>query len=434
MKWPYLALIYVLLILAPLGFSWSLGWQPRSFHQELASGLGMLAFSIILVEFLLSGRFRFISSGLGMDVTMRVHQMMARTALGFALIHPLLYQGTPSGGRRPWDETSQLTISTDFSALASGIGAYFLLFILVASAIARKSLDYKYETWRLLHGLGALVIACLLLHHSVYAGRYGGHPLMTFLWLALTTIAVGTLLFVYLVHPLRQRKRPWRVTSVSRLTPRQWELRLKPDGHTGLTFEAGQFAWLNVGHSAFSLHENPFSISSAPAEGPEVSFVIKELGDFTCGLGQIAPCTPVYLDAPHGNLSISHRPEKGIVLIAGGVGIAPMLSITRQVRLSDTQRDLKLIYGNRVEEQIVYPQELSKEETVFVLSEPPKDWSGETGLIDGPLLDRNLSSEQFESWLFVLCGPPAMMDAVEDHLITRGTAPHRILSERFDYD
>lgn len=74
MKWPYLALIYVLLILAPLGFSWSLGWPPRSFHQEFASGLGMLAFSIILVEFLLSGRFRFISSSLGMDVTMRVHQ------------------------------------------------------------------------------------------------------------------------------------------------------------------------------------------------------------------------------------------------------------------------------------------------------------------------------------------------------------------------
>ncbi len=434
MKWPYLALIYVLLILAPLGFSWSLGWPTRSFHQELASGLGMLAFSIILVEFLLSGRFRFISSGLGMDVTMRAHQLMARTALGFALIHPLLYQGTPSGGRRPWDETNQLTISTDFSVLVSGIGAYLLLFILVASAIARKSLDYKYETWRLFHGLGALVIACLLLHHTVYAGRYGGHPLLTYLWLALTSIAVGTLLYVYLVRPFRQRKRPWRVTSVSRLTPKQWELRVVPDGHNGLNFEAGQFAWLNVGHSVFSLHENPFSISSAPAEGPEVSFVIKELGDFTCGLGQIAPQTTAYLDAPHGNLSISHRTEKGIVLIAGGVGIAPMLSIVRQVRLSGTQYDLKLIYGNRVEEQIAFRQELSKEETVFVLSEPPEDWSGETGLIDGHLLDRNLSSDQFESWLFVLCGPPAMMDTVEDHLIERGTASHRILSERFDYD
>ena len=434
MKWPYLALIYVLLILAPLGFSWSLGWPPRPFHQELASGLGMLAFSIILVEFLLSGRFRFISSGLGMDVTMRVHQLMARTALGFALVHPLLYQGSASGGRRPWDPTHQLTITTDLSALVSGIGAYFLFFILVASAIARKSLEYKYETWRLLHGLGALVLACLLLHHTVYAGRYSGHPSLMYFWFGLTSFAAGTLVYVYLVRPTCQGEKPWRVTSVSRLTPRQWELRLKPDGHEGLTFQAGQFAWLNVGHSAFSLHENPFSISSAPAEGPEVSFLIKELGDFTCRLGQIAPQTLAYLDAPYGNLSINNRPEQGIVLIAGGVGIAPMLSILRQVRLSRTQRDLKLIYGNRVEEQIVYREELSEVDTVFVLSEPPRAWHGETGMIDGSLLDRNLSSEQFESWLFVLCGPAAMMDAVEDHLISRGTASHRIISERFDYD
>ena len=263
MKWPYLVLVYMALILAPLGLSWSLDWPPRSFHQELASALGMLAFSIILMEFLLSGRFRFISSGVGMDVTMRVHQVMARTALAFALLHPLLYQGTPSGGQRPWDVSSQLTITTDFFALASGIGAYLLLFILVIPAIARKTLDYKYETWRLLHGIGALFLACLLLHHTVYAGRYGGYPAVAYLWIAMTGIAVGTLLYVYVAHPLLQMRRPWRVASINRLTPRQWELTVRPDGHNGLTFAAGQFAWLNVGHSAFSLHEHPFSISSA---------------------------------------------------------------------------------------------------------------------------------------------------------------------------
>ncbi|WP_171231135.1 ferric reductase-like transmembrane domain-containing protein [Ruegeria sp. HKCCA6707] len=434
MKWPYLVLIYVLVILSPLAASWSLNWPSRPFHQELASGLGMLAFSIILIEFLLSGRFKFISGNVGMDVTMRVHQLMARTALGFALIHPLLYQGTPTGGHRPWDVTHQLTLTTDFSALVTGIGAYFLFVILAASAIFRKSLECKYETWRLFHGLGALVLVCLLLHHTVYAGRYGGHPSLSYLWFVLTGIAVGTLLYVYLVRPFRQRKRPWSVSTVSRLTPRQWELRLKPVGHKGLTYEAGQFAWLNVGHSPFSLNENPFSISSAPGGGPEVSFVIKELGDFTCGLGQIAQQTPVYLDAPHGNLSIKNRSENGIVLIAGGVGIAPMLSILRQAKLCGRPRDIKLIYGNRLVEQIVYREELTQEDTVFVVSEPSKDWQGEIGLIDGPLLDRNLSKEHFDGWLFVLCGPTAMMDNVEDHLIARGTSSERILSERFDYD
>ena len=56
-------------------------------------------------EFVLSGRFKSTSNGIRMHVTMRFHQMMARTALVFALLHPCLYQGTPSGGQRPWDPT-----------------------------------------------------------------------------------------------------------------------------------------------------------------------------------------------------------------------------------------------------------------------------------------------------------------------------------------
>lgn len=434
MKRSHLILLYLVVVLMPLGLSWSLGWPPRPLHQELASGLGMLGFSIILVEFVLSGRFKSVSSGPGMDVTMQIHQLMARTAVAFAVLHPLLYRGTPSGEPRPWDVTRQLTITTDFPVLASGIAAYLLLFGLVVSAMARKAFDYKYETWRLMHGIGGLVIAGLLLHHTVYAGRYGAHPAMTYLWCSMAAIAAGTLVYVYFIEPLRQLQNEWRVVSASRLTPKQWELRIAPNGHAGLAFKAGQFVWLNVGHSTFSLCENPFSISSAPADGPDIAFVIKELGDFTRTLGQIEPGTKAYLDGPHGSLVVDGRTEPGIVLVAGGVGIAPMLSILRQNHLDQDPRDIKLIYGNRHQQQIVCRDELTKEDVVLVLSEPPEDWRGETGWIDGPLLDRSLVREQYENWLFVLCGPAAMMDVVEDHLIARGTPSNRILSERFDYD
>lgn len=434
MKRLLLLSAYLAVLLLPVGLSWSLGWPPRPIHQEIASGLGMLAFSIILVEFVLSGRFKGISSRTGMDVTMRIHQVMARTALVFAVLHPLFYQGTLSGGQRPWDVTRQTTITTDFPALASGIAAYLLLFVLIFLAMARNALGYKYETWRLMHGVGALLIAGLLLHHAIYAGRHGAQPAMTYLWLSMTGIAAGSLFFVYFVEPLRQLRHEWRVVSVSRLTTRQWEMRIAPEGHAGLDFKAGQFVWLNVGNNAFSFNENPFSISSAPVDGPEISFVIKELGDFTRSLGQFEPGTRAYIDGPHGSLAVDGRTEPGIVLIAGGVGIAPMLSIMRQRRLGKDPRDIKVIYGNRLEEQIVYRNELAGEDTVFVLSEPPEVWRGETGLIDGPLLDRTLLPEQYEKWLFVLCGPAVMMDVVEDHLIARGTPSHRILSERFDYD
>ncbi|KPQ00072.1 ferric reductase-like transmembrane domain-containing protein [Marinobacter sp. HL-58] len=434
MKPLFLIIAYLVAVTLPLFLSWWFGGPPRQFHQELASGLGMLAFSMILMEFILSGRFKAISNDIGMDVTMRFHQIMARTALVFALLHPFLYQGTPSGGQRPWDPTRQLTITTDFSALSTGIAAWLLLSGLVVMAIGRNQLGYRYETWRLLHGLGALLIAVLLLHHTVYAGRYGSQPLMTWVWLAMTGVAVGSLLTVYLVVPLLQKSRPWRVSSVVRLTPRQWEVTLAPDGHRGLDYKAGQFVWLNLGHSPFSLKENPFSICSAPAAGPEVSFMIKELGDFTRTIGQIKPETVAYLDGPYGNLSVDGRAEPGVAFIAGGVGLSPLLGMLRQMRLTGDPRKVKLLYGNRIIDQIAYREELGEEDVVYVLSEPPDNWHGQTGFIDAGLLDRVFSDREFSEWVFVMCGPSVMMDVVEDHLIKRGTPPHRILSERFSYD
>lgn len=434
MKQAALLLIYLVVVLLPLALSWIVGGPPRAFHQELATGLGMLAFAMILAEFVLSGRFRSVSGGIGMDVTMRFHQIMARTALIFALLHPLLYQGTPSGDQRPWDATRQLTLVDGFPPLATGILAYLLLAALVALAMFRTQLDYKYETWRLMHGIGALLIAGLLLHHTLHAGRYSAAPELTWLWSGMTALAVGSLLYVYLIEPMRQSGKKWRVASIRRLTPRQWGLTLTPEGHSGLSYKAGQFAWLNIGHSPFSLQEHPFSICSAPASGADISFVIKELGDFTGTLDRIAPGTRAYVDGSYGSLLVDGRTEPGIALIAGGIGIAPLIGILRQLRLTDDPRKVRLIYGNRAEEQILFREELGTEDVIHVLSEPPPAWSGEAGFIDSAVLDRAFTPEEFREWVFVLCGPEVMMNAVETLLIAKGTPSSRILSERFDYD
>jgi NAD(P)H-flavin reductase len=161
--------------------------------------------------------------------------------------------------------------------------------------------------------------------------------------------------------------------------------------------------------------------------------VIKELGDFTGSLDQVKPGMRAYLDGPYGSMSVEGRSEPGIALIAGGVGIAPMLSILNQMRLTGDSRRVRLIYGNRLEEQIVFREDLPREDTILVLSEPPVGWQGETGMIGPDLLDGSFTDDEFAEWLFVLCGPPIMMDTVEDHLIARGVSSGQILSERFDY-
>lgn len=429
---------YLIVTLAPLVLAWAGARPPRSVWDELASGAGMLAFVTILVEFVLSGRFRTISRRVGMDVTMRVHQLTARTALALALLHPFLYQA-PFAPDRPWDLDRQLTLTVGLGALWSGIAGWVLLALLVVLAVGRDRLHWRYETWRLTHGLGAVAVAGLLLHHTLAAGRYSQDPVLASVWTALFTIALLSVIYIYLVKPILELRRPWTVQEVRRVGLRTWELTLGADGHAGLRYEAGQFVWLNLGHSPFSVAENPFSISSAPGSGPQLQFVIKELGDLTRTIGRTVPGTRAYVDGPFGNLTVAGRREAGIALIAGGVGLAPLIGILRQLRLEGDPRPTMLVYGNRVEDQILYRPELEAlardhgTRIEHALSEPPPGWAGHTGWVDGPLIAR-LFEPRMTAWLFVLCGPGAMMQSVEDALIACGVPARQILSERFDYE
>jgi NAD(P)H-flavin reductase len=252
--------------------------------------------------------------------------------------------------------------------------------------------------------------------------------------------AFGSLLHTYVVAPLRQTGRPYEMKSARKIALETWELTIRPKKGAALRFDAGQFVWLNVGHSPFSLYENPLSISSAPAIRPDIQFVIKEAGDMTCRLGEVTPGTVAYLDGPHGNLTLKGRRGKGVALIAGGMGIAPLISIARQLAAEGHPRPMILLYGNRIAEQIIYEDELARlalgqgTQVIHVLSEPPAGWNGLTGQIGHDTTEKAFAFDDAGEWLFLVCGPPAMLDVVEEALIALGVPTRQIVSERFYYD
>lgn len=434
-----LLLFYLAVAVAPLLLGYLQGRPPRAFWDEIASGLAMTAFAILLVEFVLSGRFRVVSRRMGMDVTMRFHQLVARTALVFALVHPFLYRTSFFNAPLPWDTTGQMTLSLDIGSLATGLIAWVLLPGFVLMSIFRDQLPYRYETWRAMHALGAVVIAAMITHHTLDAGRYSSDPVLAGFWLLLLAAALASLVWTYVIAPLGEAGRPYEVTSVEKIALKTWELTVRPRQNDALQFDAGQFAWLNLGHSPFSLHENPFSISSAPHERPDIRFVIKEMGDLTGQIGSIPTGTVAYLDGAHGNLTLKGRKGKGIALIAGGVGIAPLISIARQLRAENDLRPLILLYGNRVAEQVVYKRELdqlarrAKTQVIHVISEPKRNWKGLTGQVDKTVIDQVFSFDGASEWLYLVCGPPPMLDAVEDALLALGISTEQIVSEQFYY-
>lgn len=429
--------LYIAAALLPLILGVLQQVTMRSPWHGFSAGLAMTGYAMLLMQFLSSGRLRAVSGRSGIDLTMRFHQLAGIALLGFLLAHPLLY-AVPRLGEGVGAALGQLNRMFGAEGLRSGVVAWWLLILLIPSAIWRDRLPGPYELWRASHGIGAALIAGLGTHHTLRVGSHSADPLLAAFWIALTALALLSLFHVYVVKPLAQRHRPWEVASNRQVAERTWEIRLKPRGAHWLDHEAGQFVWLNLGHSPFSLVEHPFSISSAPGAA-ELAFTIKESGDFTRRIGTIAPGTLAYIDGPHSIFTLAGRAARPLVLIAGGVGVAPVMGILRDLAARGDRRPVHLVYGNRRETQILHRDELDALKTRLdltidlVLAEPPPGWAGPGGQLTPAVLTTCLPAFSADTDYFI-CGPTAMMDSAERMLAEAGVPAGAIVSERFRYD
>lgn len=121
-----------------------------------------------------------------------------------------------------------------------------------------------------------------------------------------------------------------------------WTLALEPDGWPGLKdFSPGQFAWLNLESSPFALSDHPFSISSAPTALPRIELTIKALGDFTSQIGNTPVGLRAWVDGPYGVFTPDRYPDaSGLVFVAGGIGITPVMSMLRALADQQDRRPL----------------------------------------------------------------------------------------------
>jgi len=105
----------------------------------------------------------------------------------------------------------------------------------------------------------------------------------------------------------------------------------------GFKYEAGQYAFVCFPEvSRLSWH--PFSFSSAPHE-ENVTMHIKDSGSYTHQLREKASSggiTKIKVDGPYGRVGVKISDYKIIVLLAGGVGVTPMISILKQLMQSST--------------------------------------------------------------------------------------------------
>jgi predicted ferric reductase len=403
----------------------------RGFWLEVGSLLGFALLLMIGLQFLLTGRFPGVGRPFGIDVILQFHRHVGILLLLFLAAHPLI----PIIIDRSFLEF--------FDPRVNALRAIFLILatiamvLLVVLSVWRTAFGLNYEWWRISHAALAAGVVVVGMAHAWQVGHYvDSWPKRIFL-LLIGGSTLYLLVHVRIVRPWMMRKRPYRVTEVRDERGESSTVVLEPVGHRGFEFRGGQYAWLTLGDTPFTLQQHPFSFSSSEHDAPKrLEFTAKELGDFTKDLTQVDVGTQAFLEGPYG-VFVLPQDTPGAVLIMGGIGVTPAMSILRSLRDANDRRPLVLIYGNNNWKEVAFRKELEQLQqqlnlrVVHVLSDPGQDWEGETGYVSKEILDRHLSEQERKFPMFV-CGPEPMMDAVEDALLELGIPLNQTRAERFN--
>jgi len=426
-------MVYLFFILAPLAALLTGTLPPsRDFWTEFSAALGYAGLAMMGLQFGLTARFRYITQPWGEDVIYHFHRRISLIALGLVIAHPLILFIT-----RPELLALLNFFSAPWRARFAALSTYSLI-ILVVMALWRVQLKINYEAWHLSHLILAVVAVFAGILHMIGWGFYLGDPWKRGLWIGLIMFWIVLLCYIRIAKPLFMLRRPYRVIQVRQERGDTATLVMRPEGHAGFRFSPGQFGWLTVWGSPFSITGHPFSFSSsAEAKEGQIEMSIRNLGDFTRKIPQIPEGQQVYLDGPYGAFTLGN-PADMHILIAGGVGITPMMSMLRTLADRGDQRPALLMYGSRDWESITFREELEALtsrldlQIVHVLSQPASDWTGETGFIDAAMFKRYLPPP-YASHEYFICGPDVMMDAIEKVLSELGVPLSKYHSERYNF-
>ncbi|MDP9083102.1 MAG: 2Fe-2S iron-sulfur cluster-binding protein [Pseudomonadota bacterium] len=130
-------------------------------------------------------------------------------------------------------------------------------------------------------------------------------------------------------------------------------------------------------------------------------------------------------------------PAAPLLLIGGGTGLAPLLSILRHVVENGIERDIAMYWGVRSERDLYAQARLEalaarggRVRYIPVLSEPAAAWGGSRGLAHEAALRDIADLTQHQIYA---AGPPAMMEAVRREFGARGVGADRLFLDSFDY-
>lgn len=211
-----------------------------------------------------------------------------------------------------------------------------------------------------------------------------------------------------------------------------------------LEYIAGQFAFFDIGN----VDNDPkgpirhFTIASSPTE--DFILISTRIRDspYKKRLDSLQHGTVVKVRGPEGKFTLHEDYSKPAVFLSGGIGVTPFRSMIKYATDKNLPVRIFMFDSNKNQQNILYKSEfdscakINKNLRIIhtVTEEETKveDWEGEKGRIDEAMLKKYLSPTDFENSIFYICGPPAMVKAMQQILDHNMQIPsERIRIEEF---
>jgi len=188
-------------------------------------------------------------------------------------------------------------------------------------------------------------------------------------------------------------------------------------------FRPGQFVMLELP----GIGEAPFSITSSPLRHGDIELCIRAVGNMTRFLDRVQRGTRVGISGPFGtHFPVEKMEGEDILLIAGGLGIAPLRSpILAVLEKRSSYGQVDIIYGARRPSELLFGYEYAMWRQFdvgldIIVDQAEEGWQGPVGLITEILKQRiagSVPGRFREQTSAIVCGPPIMFRFVCDLLI-----------------
>jgi ferredoxin-NADP reductase len=228
------------------------------------------------------------------------------------------------------------------------------------------------------------------------------------------------------------------VTSSVQETPRVRTLVLDADGWTG--HRAGQHVDVRLTAEDGYQAERSYSIASGPEETPAITVELLDDGEVSPYLvEEVREGDRFELRGPIGGYFVwDGNDDAPLLLVAGGSGVAPLMSMIRHRAATRSRTPTRLLYSSRSYEDVIYREELDRlaasddglEVFHTLTRSQPEGWAGYARRIDAQILEE-VAWPVAESPRVFVCGSTRFVDTAADGLVALGYPPESIRTERF---